>query len=83
MHAVEPLGQPPHLPVGADVAGDRGAGQAPTVEVVKEVLGVDHGVPQLGEPQANRVTIKVTIKVTEANRMLNSCNVQSLNGIYL
>ena len=57
--AVEPLGQPPQLPAGAaeggaEAAGDRGAGQAPAVEVVQEVLGVGHGGPQLGEPGVQR-----------------------------
>ena len=78
------LAQPLQLPLGAteggsDAAGDRGVCQAPTVEVVQEVLGVGHGG---GEPGA-AVTIDVTIQLTEANGMVNSRNFQSFNGIYL
>jgi len=49
------------------------------VEVVQEVLGVGH---DSGEPGA-AVTTDVTIQVTEANGMVNSCNIQSFDGIYL
>ena len=78
------LAQPLQLPLGAteggsDAAGDRGAGQALTVEVVQEILGVGHNG---GEPGA-AITTDVTIQVTEANRMVNSCNVQSFDGNYL
>ena len=49
------------------------------MEVVQEVLGVGHDG---GEPGA-AITTYVTIQVTEANRMVNSCNVQSFDGNYL